>query len=100
MSDKLKLGIIGVGNMGSSHLRDFTKGNWPEIEVTCVADIDEKRLDYAKEQAPGVKCFGTATELIHSGLCEAVIIATPHYFHPPIAIAPSPSRRCRRGCTS
>ena len=86
MSDKLKLGIIGVGNMGSSHLRDFTKGNWPEIEVTCVADIDEKRLDYAKEQAPGVKCFGTATELIHSGLCEAVIIATPHYFHPPIAI--------------
>ena len=86
MSDKLKLGIIGVGNMGSSHLRDFSEGRWPEIEATCVADIDEKKFERARELVPGIPCFSTATELINSGLCEAVLIATPHYFHPPIAI--------------
>ena len=86
MSDKLKLGIIGVGNMGFSHLQNYAKGAMPEIEVTCVADIDEMKFARATELVPGLKCFSTATELIHSGLCEAVLIATPHYFHPPIGI--------------
>ncbi|MBQ6117992.1 MAG: Gfo/Idh/MocA family oxidoreductase, partial [Clostridia bacterium] len=86
MSDKLKLGIIGVGNMGFGHLQNYAKGLWPEIEVTCIADIDEGKFDRALELVPGLKCFNNATELINSGLCQAVIIATPHYFHPPIAI--------------
>ena len=84
--DKLRLGVIGVGNMGSSHIRDFAEGRWPEIEITCAADTDEKKFARANELAPGIKCFSSATELINSGLCDAVLIATPHYFHPPIAI--------------
>ena len=86
MSDKLRLGIIGVGNMGYGHLQNYAKGAMPEIEVTCIADIDETKFARATELVPGLKCFGTATELINSGLCEAILIATPHYFHPPIAI--------------
>lgn len=86
MSEKVKLGIIGIGNMGMGHINNYTQGRMPEIEITCVADIDEKKFAAAEEKIPGVKCFNTATELLNSGLCEAVIIATPHYFHPPIAI--------------
>lgn len=86
MERKLKLGIIGIGNMGGGHLNNYALGRMPEIEITCVADIDERRFENAREKAPGVVCFNTATELINSGLCEAVLIATPHYFHPPIAI--------------
>ena len=86
MSDKVKLGIIGIGNMGGGHINNYVKGLLPEIEITCVADIDEKKFANAQEKIPGVVCFNTATELINSGLCEAVLIATPHYFHPPIAI--------------
>jgi len=86
MSEKLKLGIIGLGNMGGSHMKSYADGNLPEIEITAVADIDEKKFARALELIPGVKCFNSATELIQSGLCQAVLIATPHYFHPTIGI--------------
>lgn len=85
MADKVKLGVIGIGNMGMSHIHNYYKGTMPEIEITCVADIDDKKFAKANEYIPGVVCFNTADELINSGLCEAVIIATPHYFHPPLA---------------
>ena len=86
MSKKVKLGIIGVGNMGSAHIQNSVDGKMPEIEITCVADIDERKFEIAEKKLPDVVCFNTATELINSGLCEAVLIATPHYFHPPIGI--------------
>ena len=86
MSEKVRVGIIGIGNMGMSHINNFVKGEMPEIDITCVADIDEKKFARAQEKIPGVACFGTATELINSGLCDAVLIATPHYDHPPIGI--------------
>ena len=86
MSEKVRVGIIGIGNMGMSHINNFVKGEMPEIDITCVADIDEKKFARAQEKIPGVVCFSTASELINSGLCDAVLIATPHYDHPPIGI--------------
>ena len=86
MSQKVRVGIIGIGNMGMSHINNFIQGKMPEIEIPCIADIDEKKFDAAKAKLPDVVCFKTATELINSGLCEAILIATPHYDHPPIAI--------------
>ena len=80
--EKVRLGIVGVGNMGSGHLNNYVKGLMPEIEVTAVADIRPDRLERAKEICPSVTCFNTATELFNSGLCDAAIIATPHYAHP------------------
>ncbi len=87
MAEKIRLGVIGIGNQGGNYLKSYAAGNLPEIELTCVADIDPRRFDNAREKVPGVVCFNTADELLASGLCEAVVIATPHYFHPPIAIA-------------
>ncbi len=86
MSSKVRVGVIGIGNMGMSHINNFVEGKMPETEFTCVADIDEKKFEKAKEKLPNVVCFNSATELINSGLCDAVIIATPHYDHPPIGI--------------
>ncbi|MBQ7637859.1 MAG: Gfo/Idh/MocA family oxidoreductase [Clostridia bacterium] len=85
MAEKVKLGIVGVGNMGRGHINNYVEGLMPEIEITCVADIDESKFAFAEEKIPGVKCFKTATEMFDSGLCDAVLIATPHYFHPPMA---------------
>ena len=86
MAKQVRLGIIGVGNMGLGHINNAVKGRTPEIAITCVADIDPKKFEKAKELLPDVVCFPTAEALIDSGLCDAVLIATPHYFHPPIAI--------------
>lgn len=83
---KVRLGIIGVGNMGSSHIKNYLKGAMPEIEITAVADIKPDRLDWAKEQLPDVHTYDTASALMDSGDVEAVLIATPHYDHPPLVI--------------
>ncbi len=81
-SSKVRLGIIGVGNMGSGHIANILAGRCPEIEVAAVADINPARLEYAQSKIPGVAVFNTAEEMLDSGLVEAVIVAVPHYFHP------------------
>ena len=80
---KVRLGIIGVGNMGSGHIANILAGRCPEIEVTAVADINPERLEFAKSKlGEGVGRFGTAEEMLDSGLIDAAIVAVPHYFHP------------------
>ena len=81
----VRFGIIGVGNMGRSHINMHLKGAHKELRITACADIDPNRLDGAKELMPNIKTYNTAEELIDSGEVDAVIIATPHYDHSPIA---------------
>lgn len=85
--DRVKLGIIGIGNMGSGHIGNLLKGLVPEIELTAVADIREARRAWAKETLPeSVAIFEDGDSLIDSGACDAVLIAVPHYDHPTFAI--------------
>ena len=84
---KVKLGIIGIGNIGSSHVKNILKGRTPEVELSAVADRRESRRQWAKEKLPeSVRIFEEGSELIRSGACEAVLIATPHYQHPGLAV--------------
>ncbi len=83
----VKLGIIGLGNMGSSHAKSLIDGKVPEMYLAAVADCQEIRQNWAKEKLPeSVSVFAEGTELIESGICDAVLIATPHYQHPPLTI--------------
>lgn len=83
---KVRFGIIGVGNMGRAHalsLLSDVKG----AELTAVCDISPARLEWAEEQLPEqVQRFSTTNELFESHAVDAVLIATPHYDHPPLAI--------------
>ncbi len=81
----VRYGIIGIGNMGSSHIRMNDEGKHSEMRITAVADIDPARLEVAQKSLPYVKTFNSAEELIDSGEVDVVLIATPHYFHSPIA---------------
>lgn len=84
--DKLRLGIIGVGNMGRGHLRSVVNGECLRWEVTAFADIDPAKIELAREICPYAETFSTSDALIESGLVDAVLIAVPHYEHPKIAI--------------
>ncbi len=84
--NKIRLGIIGMGNMGSGHLRSIMKGESPRITVTAFADIVREKLDKASEICPSAKAFDNAEEMIDSGLIDAALIAVPHYDHPKLAI--------------
>ena len=81
--EQVKLGIIGIGNMGSGHCNNILAGKTPEITLAAVADRKEARRTWAKENLPeNVAIFTTGEELIESGLCDAVLVAVPHYDHP------------------
>ena len=85
--EKVRIGIIGIGGMGSNHAISITKGMVPDMVLTAVADVRQSRLDWAKENLPGdVVTFLDGRELIDSGECDAILIATPHYFHPEFVI--------------
>ena len=84
--DKVRLGIIGVGNMGSGHIENIVAGKCPEIEVTAIADRKEDRRQWAIEKLPDVKVFTEGEDLIKSDACDAILIAVPHYQHPGLAM--------------
>ena len=85
--EKVRLGIIGVGNMGSGHAQNILQGLCPEIVITAAADRRESRRAWAKENLPGAVIFNEGEELIASGACDAVLIAVPHYQHPTLAMS-------------
>lgn len=87
MSKKIKLGIIGIGNMGSGHAHNIVRGECPEFELVAVADIKPQRIEWAKKELPAeINCFETAEAMLDSGLIEACMICVPHYDHPKYAI--------------
>ena len=87
MMDKVRYGIIGYGKIGSQHVGKILEGKVPNLELTAIADVDESRIEAAREKlGDSVQYFRTAEELIASGACDAVHICTPHYLHPGIAI--------------
>ena len=79
---KIRLGIIGCGNMGSSHLNYCKEGCVPDLELVAVADLKPERRAFALEKMPGIQVFETGSDLIQSGTVDAVIVAVPHYLHP------------------
>lgn len=81
--DTVRLGIIGIGNMGSGHCGSILEGKVPELTLVAVADRKESRREWAKENLPEtVQIFEEGDDLILSGCCDAVLVATPHYDHP------------------
>jgi len=88
MSKKIKLGIIGIGNMGSGHASNIKNGECPDIEITAIADNNSERLAWAKEQEYGenIKYFDNAIDMLDSGVIDSCLIAVPHYDHTVFAI--------------
>lgn len=82
----VRYGIIGIGNMGTAHAQSLLseiKG----AELTAVCDIRGERLKWAEEQLPeNVRKYSTPKELFESRIIDVVLICTPHYDHPTLAI--------------
>jgi predicted dehydrogenase len=85
--EKVRIGIIGIGNMGSTHARYIVRNEVPGGILTAVCDTRKERLEWAKDSlGEGVSLYDNADALLSSGKVDGVIIATPHYDHPTIAI--------------
>jgi predicted dehydrogenase len=98
----LRLGIIGLGNIGRFHARQVIEGRVARCELTAVCSRNVTALAEemrtcanaarteggfpAAEQSP-VAVFKDEQEMMRSGLVDAVLIATPHWQHPASGIA-------------
>ncbi len=85
--DKVRFGVIGIGNMGTAHVESLGDGHIDRAVLTAVCDIKPERMDKVREKyGDKVAYFTDYHEMLKSGLVDAVHIATPHYLHPTIAI--------------
>ena len=84
--DKVRFGIIGIGNRGTEIAQRILNGETTELEITAVADTDPARLAWAAENLPGVQRFDSAQALLDSGAVDAVVVAVPHYDHPGLCL--------------
>ena len=82
MTSSVRLGIIGLGNMGNSHAQNILQGKIPRMELAAVCDTDPEKL----KRCPNTPGFATHQELLKSGKVDAVLVATPHYDHTIIGI--------------
>ena len=84
--EKVRLGIIGAGNMGSGHVQNILAGKTPEVELAAVADRRADRREWLSSVLPeSVAVYEEGSALIDSASCDAVLIAVPHYQHPVLA---------------
>ena len=82
----VRFGIVGVGNMGSSHVKSLGEGHIKRAELAAVCDIKPERLEKVRaEYGDKLAYFSDYHEMLTSGKIDVVIIATPHYLHPVIA---------------
>lgn len=82
MSKAVRLGIVGIGNMGTGHAESILAQRISRLELAAICDTNpDKRKRYP--QIPG---FADSQAMIRSGLVDAVLIATPHYDHTRIGI--------------
>ena len=85
--EKIRLGILGVGNIGGDHVKRIVNGECPEITLGAVCDLKPERLAWAKETAgEALPTFADAREMIESGLIDSLLVAVPHYDHPKYAM--------------
>lgn len=82
--DKVRIGIIGFGNMGVSHAGYMKDVKGAVLGAIC--DSDPAKAKAAKERF-GVPTFTDYNEMFASGAIDAIIIAVPHYDHVPVALA-------------
>ena len=84
--EKIRLGIIGCGNIGKVHTDNIVGGSCPEVELSAVCDLKKERLDEILEKKADVSVFYDAEEMMDSGKIDSVLVAVPHYDHPKYAI--------------
>ena len=90
-SNRIVMGAIGVGSMGTGDMRDFMRKN--EVQMVAVCDVDKSHRDKAKklvDEKYGNSDCGTYLdfrELIGRGDLDAVMLALPDQWHSIPAVA-------------
>ena len=83
--DNVRIGVIGLGNMGSVHVSYMDQVTGATLSAVC--DANPAAADRVAQKFPKVAKFTKYEDLLASGTCDAILIATPHFQHPLITDA-------------
>src|SRR4051812_22207177 len=79
-NDRIVLGVIGVGGMGTGLLEIF--GKFPDVAVAAVCDVYEPHALRARSKADGTpEVYGDFRRVLDRGDIDAVVVATPDHWH-------------------
>jgi predicted dehydrogenase len=87
MSDRVRVGIVGLGGQGLAYADLIADGPIPDMTLGAAFDVDLAKEQVAKSKYPGVPFYSDYGDLLDSGDVDAVIICVPHYLHPELGIA-------------
>lgn len=82
----IRIGVIGIGRMGGKHALNVARGRAKGGVLTAVCDIDKEKTDQFISKFNKVKAYNDYKQMLSDDIVDAVIIATEHYYHVPIAI--------------
>ncbi len=82
---QVRFGIVGVNGMGGGHAAAIAASKSKDYKLAAVADIVPEIAQRVGEKY-NVPFFNSGPEMFESGLVDAVIVATPHYWHPVLTI--------------
>ena len=82
--EPVKLGVIGCGVIGSSHLR--TAVNSPFLDLVAAADLIEGNRRRVAEQFQPKKVYSDSSELLDDEEIEAVVLAFPTQYRTQVAL--------------
>ena len=86
MADKLKVGVIGTGIIGKSHIRRY-KDMSDDVEIVAVADLDESEAKRVAKENDISKVFTDYKELLKIDDIASVDVCLPNFLHAPVTIA-------------
>ena len=85
MARKVRMGFIGAGAMGYSHLQLFHQECRGQAEAVALCANNAERIQRALEVAPDMALHKKESDLIQSDL-DAVVISSPNFTHVPLAL--------------
>ena len=86
--EKVRFGIVGAGNQGTHYAVElFCKGAIDNGVLTAICDYNPVKLEALQAKVGAdVKAFADYKEMMDSGLCDVILVETPHYQHPEIVM--------------
>ena len=84
---RVRVGVIGAGNIGSAHVAAIYGGKVPHMHLTCICDINAEKRASLQEKYPDIPIFDSDEAMFDAHLCDAVILSVPHFGHAPLAVA-------------
>ncbi|MDQ0256823.1 putative dehydrogenase [Evansella vedderi] len=84
MSAKIRIGVIGAGNIGNVHMENFSQLT-DDVELKAITDVYLPLAEKRAEEYGISTVYETAEDVINDDL-DAVIVAVPNKYHAPLAI--------------